>query len=126
MGSTVQAFVIQGRLSSLNDYINACRTNPHMGAKLKRENQERVIKAINEWDVKPMETPVTLHIIWIEPNTRRDKDNVRSGVKYILDGLVESGIIANDGWKHIVNIYDEYKVNKESPRVCVRITNVPE
>lgn len=124
MEYTAQLFVIPGRLPSLNDYINACRTNPHAGAKLKRDSQECVINAIREWGIQPMETPVKLSITWVEPNMKRDKDNVRSGVKYILDGLVEAGIIKNDSWKHIDNIYDEYSVNKAKPHIEVLISRV--
>lgn len=121
----MQQFVIPGRLASLNDYIGACRQNPRAGAKLKRDNQNKVISAIREHGLKPMESPVTLYIHWVEPNMRRDKDNVRSGVKYILDALVETGIISGDGWKHVINIHDQYTVDKSNPHIFVLISDNP-
>lgn len=117
----IQQFTIPGKLSSLNEYISRCRQSPIAGAALKRKEQDRVVKAITDAGIKPMKTPVDVLIEWFEPNMRRDKDNVRSGIKYILDGLVEAGIIANDGWKHINTITDAYYVNKSDPRVRVTI-----
>lgn len=118
-----RVFVIPGRLDGLNAYIGACRKNPHAGAAMKRKNQKRVLKAITEWDVQPIETPVKVQVAWIEPNMRRDKDNIRSAIKYILDGMVEAGIIPGDGWKHVSDISDAYMVNRHNPRVVVEVTH---
>lgn len=117
-----RVFVIPGRLDGLNAYIGACRKNPHAGAAMKRKNQKRVLKAIAEWDVQPIETPVKVSVVWIEPNMRRDKDNIRSAIKYILDGMVEAGIIPGDGWKHVSDISDAYVVDRHNPRVVVEVS----
>lgn len=117
----VQQFCISGRLPSLNDYVNECRKHPQAGAALKRKAQKMVTDAIMDEGIRPMETPITVDCIWCEPNTRRDKDNIRSGVKYILDGLVKAGIIPDDGWKHVKDITDFYEVDKKNPRVLVTL-----
>ena len=117
----IQDFTIPGRLDGLNEYIDACRTNPRAGGRCKRENQDRVCWAIRQARLKPVSGCVGLSIHWIEPNARRDKDNVRSAVKYILDALVEMGIIKNDGWKDVGYIHDHYMVNRENPRVIVQL-----
>ena len=57
---------------------------------------------------------------------RRDKDNISSAKKYILDALVVSGVIGNDNWRWIAgNLPDTYKVNKQEPRVIVTIEGEP-
>ena len=35
-----------------------------------------------------------------QDNKRKDFDNVEFGVKWIKDGMVQAGVIANDGWAH--------------------------
>ena len=57
---------------------------------------------------------------------RRDKDNISSAKKYILDALVVSGVIGNDNWRWIAgSLPDTYKVNKQEPRVIVTIEGEP-
>ncbi|WP_302419996.1 hypothetical protein [uncultured Megasphaera sp.] len=58
---------------------------------------------------------------WIEPNRRRDKDNVAFAKKFILDSLQEVGIIKNDGWDEIISFRDEFYIDRNNPRVEVYI-----
>lgn len=114
-----QVFTIKGKFPGVNEYVDACRKNKHVGARMKREQQRRVTDAITEYGIKPMETPVDVYIRWHEPNKKRDKDNVRFAIKFILDGLVEAGIISNDKWKNISDLGDDYLVDRDNPRVVV-------
>lgn len=117
-----QTFEVPGKLPSLNDYVNACRTNPYKGAKVKKDAKQRVMWAAKAARVRPMKAPVTVSFEWVEPDMRRDKDNISSAKKYVLDGLVALGIIENDNWKWIKgSLADTYKVNKANPRVIVTL-----
>ena len=59
---------------------------------------------------------------WYEPNKRRDKDNISSfGRKVIQDALVGAAVLKDDGWKHVVGFSDRFEVDKENPRIEVRI-----
>ena len=61
---------------------------------------------------------------WYEPNRRRDPSNVcAGGRKFILDALVGIGVLKNDNWK-VKDFSDEFFVDKENPRVEIRITEV--
>ena len=122
-----QAFEIQGRLDGLNEYTEACRANPYVGAKMKRANEEAVLWAIKAARLKPMRCPVHIHVVWIEgikPGAKRfhprDKDNIRHGMKYIQDALVEAGIIKDDGYDKVTPS-DSYMLNREHPRVIVEL-----
>lgn len=115
-----QAFEIPGRLDGLNTYTSANRTNPYAGAKMKKSNQEAVMWAIKAAKLEPMEA-VTVHITWIEPNMRRDPDNIRFGAKFILDALVQMGVIPNDTQKYVRGISDRFMVNKSNPRIIVEL-----
>ncbi len=114
---------IPGTLNNLNDYIAAERIHRQKGAKMKADNEYIVIVAIMQCmrGVK-VEKPVFMEYNWIEPSRRRDKDNVSSfGRKVIQDALVRAGVLKNDGWKNIVGFSDRFEVDKENPRIEVVI-----
>ena len=120
--------IIPGTLNNLNDYIDAERTNRHKGAKMKAYNGNIVSQAIRRCmrGVK-LEKPVFMEYLWVEPNKRRDKDNISSfGRKVIQDALVDTGVLKNDGWKHVVGFSDKFDVDKENPRIEVLIREADE
>lgn len=117
---------IPGRLDNLNDYIAAERTNRHKGAKMKADNGRIVAVAIRQCmrGVK-IEKPVFMEYAWYEANRRRDKDNVSSfGRKVIQDALVDTGVLVDDGWQYVVGFSDRFEVDKENPRIEVLIKEV--
>ena len=119
----MKKLIIPGRMNGLNDLIAAERTNRYKAAKMKREDENLVLWAakgcLRGWKAK---SPVMMHYKWYEPNTRRDKDNISSyGRKIIQDALVKGGYLENDGWKNIVGFDDEFFVDKKMPRVEVDI-----
>ena len=72
-----------------------------------------------------IEEPVFMEYTWIEPSRRRDKDNISSfGRKVIQDALVNTGVLKDDGWKHVVGFSDRFEVDKASPRIEVLIKEV--
>lgn len=116
-----QTFVIPGRLVGLNEYINACRRNRYAGAKIKKDAQTAICWEIKRQKVKRFKNPVDVHITWIEPNMKRDKDNISFAKKFILDSLVQMQIIQDDGWKWVNNLSDKFYVNKKEPRIIVTL-----
>ena len=118
--------IIHGRLDNLNDYITACRSNPHQGAKLKAKNEQKVLAEIYEQlGSLRITRPVRMIYRWYEKDRRRDLDNVSSfGRKVIQDALVDTGVIQNDGWKEIIGFSDEFYVDKKNPRIEVEIEEV--
>jgi len=61
---------------------------------------------------------------WITKDLRKDPDNVSAGVKFILDGLVQAGILPDDRRKQINSIKHEFGVDKQNPRVEIVIKEV--
>lgn len=116
-----QRFTIPGRLDGLNDYTAACRANARAGGRMKRDNQAKVVEAVKAARVRKVCGRVNVAIHWIEPNMRRDKDNVCFAKKFILDGLVEAGIIENDNWTYIGDFTERFSVNAANPRIEVEI-----
>lgn len=119
---TIQKFTIPGKLMNLNEYQSACRSNRYSGSKAKKQQQQIVEACILAARLKPMIEPVDIRFHWIEPNMRRDKDNIRFAAKFIQDALVSMGILKNDGWHNINNLYDQFSVNSKNPRIEVTLT----
>lgn len=89
---------------------NASRFNRFAGAAQKKKNTTICMFWINAYKLKPIKNPVTIHFDWYEPNAKRDPDNIRAGSKYILDALVEAGILPSDGQKWIHGLSDRFMV----------------
>lgn len=107
-------------LPSLNEHDNANRANRYGGASMKKRATGQcslyVKKAINE-GFKVERQPMDLKFTWYAKDRRKDKDNIAFAVKYIFDGMVDAGLIENDGWKQVGNWENEFEVDKGNPRV---------
>ena len=118
---TRQQFIIPGRLPGLNDYTKANRTNAHVGAKMKRDAEDRVTLSIALNYVQPVKKPVRVSIAWHEKDARRDPDNVSFACKFILDALVKCGILPDDNQANVRHISHDVLVDKANPRIVVTL-----
>ncbi|GAA6488430.1 RusA family crossover junction endodeoxyribonuclease [Gordonibacter urolithinfaciens] len=116
-----QSFEIPGKLSGLNEYTRACRANRYKGAAMKRTNQDIAALSIRAARLKPYDGPVRVSITWVEPNMRRDPDNIRFAAKFVLDALVGEGVIPNDTQRYVKGISDRFLVNPKEPRIIVEM-----
>ena len=102
-------FKIEQRLPSLNEVIEANRTNRYAGAKMKREIEGIIAVYINiarhVGTIKPVKTPVVIDIEWHEKTKRRDVDNIQSSQKFILDALQKQGILVNDNRHYVKQVF---------------------
>lgn len=126
MGRTTNSFLIRGRLSGLNEYTKACRGNAYGANNLKKANQQIVKNALQDglrhgFLHRVEKYPIQLRIVWYEANSRRDIDNVTFAKKFILDAMVEMGIIENDSQKYVSGMRDTVLVDKHFPRIEVYI-----
>lgn len=107
-------------LPSLNEHDNANRANRFGGASMKKKAtyacEIYTRNAMNE-GFKLEKAPANLKLTWYAKDRRKDKDNIAFAVKYIFDGMVNAGLIENDGWKQIGNWVNIFEVDKENPRV---------
>lgn len=118
-----KTLIISGTLPNLNDYIAAERQHRQKAAALKRQTEQTVM-----WEIKKQlrgvhfTEPVVMSYTWVEPNRRRDKDNVSSfGRKCIQDALVRAGVLRNDGWNDIDSFSDNFRVDKKNPHIEIKI-----
>ena len=116
---TSRTIVIHGTMPSLNKYTDACRSHPKSGARMKSEAE-----ALIAWQLgskKPFPTPCRVCIAWYEPNRRRDVDNIRFGVKFVLDALVKAGILPGDSQRYVKEIRDSFDCDARDPRIVVTL-----
>lgn len=99
------------KLPSLNEYINECRGNRFKANAYKKSIQDQI--GWNLIRVQKFKNPVWLHFHWIEANRKRDLDNIASAKKFILDEMVEMGILQGDGWRYIRGFDDTFEVGDE-------------
>lgn len=113
-------FTIPGRLSGLNEYIAAERTNRYTAAKIKKSEMAHVYHSIGK--APKLRPPVWIDYCFFEPNRRRDKDNIAGWAhKVIQDALIQHHVIENDGWAHIAGWTDYFFVDRKNPRIEVTV-----
>ena len=66
---------------------------------------------------------VSVHYDFVEPNRRRDPDNLAGGSKVLTDGLVKAGVLAGDGWDEIAGLSFSWRVGSPAG---VLVTLTPE
>lgn len=113
---------ICGKLPSLNEYIEACRRNPHCGAKMKANTEAVIMPQLAK--LPKIEKPVHIIFIWHEANKRRDKDNVAAGKKFILDALQKAGKLINDNNDYIAGFTDRFEYSGKEYGCTLIIENV--
>lgn len=121
----VYTLIIKGRLAGLNALIGANRQNKYAGAKLKKDEDYHVSLFIRQ-QLKDMPEldKFKMDITWYEKDRRRDPDNIISAKKNILDALVQEGKLKNDGFNNFIGLSECWKVDKDNPRIEVRIKGV--
>ena len=110
-------------IPGLNDYITAERSHRQSGAAMKRKWQRDVAMVMRRQLRRPLREPVIMRYTWVEKNQRRDKDNISSfGRKVIQDALVKDlKALRNDGWANIDSFSDRFMVDKSRPRIELEI-----
>jgi Holliday junction resolvase RusA-like endonuclease len=113
--------IVKGRLPGLNEYTKACRTNPHKGNEMKQQAQQTVMWYIlQQMHRHRFKKPVFILFSFYEQDRRRDRDNISSFArKVIQDALVQCGNLQDDGWDYVTGYMDRFYVDKENPRIVV-------
>lgn len=116
-----QVLVIPGRFPALNEILESSKTHWSVYREEKETYTTLVKVAAQQAGLCPVSRPVKVTFFWVEKNKKRDKDNLRAGAKFVLDGLVEAGVLPGDGWRWVQAFEDLFGVDAENPRVEVTI-----
>lgn len=85
-----QTIRINMRLPGLNEYTRACRS------------RRAVMAYVRAAHAEPASDPCAIVMVFHEPDRRRDADNVEFARKFVLDGLVASGVVVGDSPAHVL------------------------
>lgn len=113
-------FYIADKLPTLNEYIQAERSNLYIASDLKRKTEDMIIAFIIKTKQGEAKEPYFITFTWYEKNKKRDKDNVCFAKKFILDAMQKSGVLPNDNNRYITGFKDEFVYGKEQG-VLVRV-----
>ena len=120
----MNGFVIHAKLPSLNQVTAKDRSNKFAGAVYRKETEKMISryieKALETGELKPVSAPCTVRINWHEKTKRRDADNIQSGQKFILDALVQCGVLPDDSRKYVMQIYHKI-IDSNENKVSVMI-----
>lgn len=115
-------FTVYGTLPDMNEIIKVSKSHFAVYAKLKKKHTQQVVDSIKEL---PAVQSADFLFQWYLPNKRKDPDNVAAGgTKMLLDGIVEAGVLPNDGYKQVKQITHKFYVDKDNPRIEVTIFEV--
>lgn len=106
-----QSLILPFGLPGLNEIINVARTNRYASAKQKKKNTRAVEKELIAQHCIPKEpmTRISINCVWTESGRTRDPDNIRVGIKYILDAMVNTGVLKDDSMKYVKFIGDTFQ-----------------
>jgi len=115
-----QKLIIKGKLLSLNEYINAERSNKFMAAKLKREETEKVAWECKAQKIKPVKK-IDEAFFYYYHDRRGDYDNLESTQKFFWDGLKEAGIIENDTQEFTPKVRTHIHEFSKTPKLIIEL-----
>ena len=112
---------IKGELTDLNTFVNAERTNRYIGAKIKKTETERIYWSCREQQLQVKTKPCTIIFSWYSKNKKKDNDNISFAKKFILDGLVQAGILYDDTQEWVTGFEDHFYIDKDNPHIVVEL-----
>jgi Holliday junction resolvase RusA-like endonuclease len=108
-----QTFTVEYKLPGMNEYTNANRSGPQVGASMKKYAEEVIFYAIRQAKIQPVSRPVILSYIWTEPGAKRDADNIAVAQKFVQDALVNAGVLPGDSMKHVKGFNHVFRDGKK-------------
>lgn len=103
---------IDYKFPTLNEYINAERTNRYIAHNIKKQ-ATRAVELICRKETPVEIYPVRIVFKWHIWNRSNDLDNTAFARKCILDGLQKAGILKNDNLTCIIELRDVFVRSKE-------------
>lgn len=86
---------------TLNEIIRMARGNIYASAKEKRTWTNSI--ALLCVGKKQFPSQVWLEFVWQVKNKNSDADNISASAKFVMDGLVQAGVLQGDSLKYIMS-----------------------
>lgn len=104
---------IDCKMPTLNEFIAAQNRNRYIGNSMKQKYTNIVFNIAKSNKFKIEDVKHDIEVTWFVTNFKSDPDNIASGLKFVLDGLVKAESIKNDGHKQIGSITHHFKKNSK-------------
>ena len=108
---------------TLNDQINSARSHRALSAATKRKWTNTI--AILSKDLPVFPGAVWLELFYSVKNFARDPDNISASRKFLMDGLVQAGIIKNDNLTIVQSPILEWFERGKVDQVTIVISSRP-
>lgn len=118
----VSSFQILFPPLTLNEFININRSHWSKGARLKKDYDSQIAWAIKLAGIKKLETPISIHMHFILPSKRADRDAHFINAKFLADALVDCQVIPDDRFDTIVGWSFSWEINPKNPSILVTIS----
>ena len=119
-----QEITIPGELPNLNAALAGAKRHWSSYAQIKKQQTNKVAW-IARGQLTPVTPPVDLVFSWVTKNRRVDPDNISHGAKYLIDGLVNAGILPDDGRKVIRSLTHLFPPpDPRAPRVDIQLIEI--
>lgn len=112
---------IPGSLPSMNQIVSVSKKHYMQYSKMKKKYTQLVK---DQAEGLPAIQSADFLIQWYAKDKRIDPDNITAGQKFLMDGIVEAGVLPGDGWKHVKQINHKFHIDKTNPRIEVTIFEV--
>ncbi len=107
-----------------NEMVNEARTNRFKAAATKKQWTSQI--AIEAIDAPSFEGLVYLGFRFFVNRFTSDHDNIQGAKKYLMDGLVQAGVLKDDSLKYIHPIVvDQFFLTKKDKYVIITISDSP-
>lgn len=97
---------------SLNEYIQAERSNKYKAANLKKEYTCKTMAASLKYK-GAVKSKADIHFEW-HTSRKVDPDNLDFARKFILDGFVKAGVLINDNQNYVGKLSSEVIKGKDN------------
>ena len=121
----MQRLIIRAKMPNLNDVIAASKRHWSYYSKEKKRWTDVAAFEAKAQGLYKMRLPVWVRTTYFMKTRRGDPDNVRVAIKYILDGLVQAGVLEDDSQRWIVGFQDLYDLDRDDPRIEVQLMADP-
>lgn len=120
-----QTFTVEQRLTSYNEHEKKRRANRYRANADKVKMENIIGWRIRKARLNPVSSPQWVIFEWHEKTKRRDKDNVASAKKFILDALQKTNILPKDSNRYIAGFTDRF-IYDRTDKVTVTLVDYEE
>lgn len=110
---------------TLNEQINLARSNRFKSAKCKEEWTDNIVYLARIQQTPKFPNKVWIAFRWEVKSFARDSDNVAAAAKFIMDGLVNAGVLTKDNLTIVQSPVIHSYAKGKTDKVILTISDQP-